>query len=184
MNKNTLVVNFFAGPGTGKSTTMAHCFAELKWKGYDCEMSTEYAKDKVWENSEHILQNQFYVSGKQYHKLRRLNGKVDIVLTDSPLLLGMYYGNKEPKDFQELLLKYFHSFNNLNIFLEREKHYNPNGRLQTEEQAKQIDKELNSIVNRHCLNLARISANRDNVYKIIELIESAVEKQVKIIPTI
>ena len=45
LGKNTLVVNLFGGPGTGKSTTMAHVFAELKWRGYDCEMSNEYAKE-------------------------------------------------------------------------------------------------------------------------------------------
>jgi hypothetical protein len=178
--KNTLVVNFFAGPGTGKSTVMAHCFAELKWKGIDSEMSTEYAKDKVWERSEHILENQFYVSGKQYHKLRRLNGKVDVILTDSPLLLGLYYGNREPQEFRDLLVKHFNAFNNLNIFLERMKKYNPNGRLQTEEQAKEIDKEILKIVNTHCGEIAKIPASRENVSKIVELIES----KIKSFPTI
>ena len=178
--KHTLVVNFFAGPGTGKSTMMAHCFAELKWRGIDCEMSTEYAKDKVWERSEHILQNQFYVSGKQYHKLRRLNGKVEVILTDSPLLLGLYYGNEEPEEFKGLLVKHFNAFNNLNIFLQRKKSYNPNGRLQTEEQAKAIDEELMTIVNTHCEEIAKISAERESVDKIVKLIES----KLKSFPTI
>lgn len=169
--KHTLVVNFFAGPGTGKSTVMAHCFAELKWRGIDCEMSAEYAKDKVWERSEHILANQFYVSGKQYHRLRRLNGKVNVILTDSPLLLGLYYGNEEPQEFKDLLVKHFNSFNNLNIFLERMKEYNPNGRLQTEEQAKEIDKEIMKIVNVYCSEIAKIPASRENIEKIINLIE-------------
>jgi hypothetical protein len=170
--KNTLVVNFFAGPGTGKSTVMAHCFAELKWRGVDCEMSTEFAKDKVWEGSAHILDNQFYVSGKQYHRLKRLKGKVDVILTDSPLLLGMYYGNKEPKEFGALLLQHFNTFNNLNIFLERKKGYNPNGRLQTELQAIEIDKEVMKIVNTNCDEVAKITADRENIQKIVELIES------------
>ena len=39
--KNTLIVNLFGGPGTGKSTLMARIFSELKVQGYDCEMVTE-----------------------------------------------------------------------------------------------------------------------------------------------
>ena len=33
--KETLVVNLFGGPGTGKSTMMAGIFAKLKSLGYD-----------------------------------------------------------------------------------------------------------------------------------------------------
>jgi len=174
--KKTLVVNFFGGPGTGKSTVMAHCFAELKWLGIDCEMATECAKDKVWEGLGHILKdNQFYISGKQFYKINRLNGKVDVILTDSPLLLGLYYGRKEPKEFHDLLVKLFNKFNNLNIFLEREKDFNSNGRLQNEEQAKEIDKELHKIVNVHCGEIAKIPAIRENVERIIEIIEYKLE---------
>lgn len=170
MNKKTLVVNLFAGPGTGKSTMMANIFAKLKWNGIDCEMAPEFAKDKVWEGSSHILNNQFYVSGKQYHRLQRLNGKVDVVITDSPLLLGLYYGNQEPQAFRDLLVHYFNTFDNLNIFLERIKLYNPNGRLQTEEQAREIDKEIMKIVNTHCGEIAKIRAVEENIQPIFELI--------------
>ena len=46
-----IVINLFAGPGVGKSTTAARVFAELKLKGVNCEMALEFAKDKVWEES-------------------------------------------------------------------------------------------------------------------------------------
>jgi len=173
----TLVVNFFAGPGTGKSTTMAHCFAELKWKGYDCEMATEYAKDKVWEGSEHVLNNQFYVSGKQYHRLKRLEGKVQIILTDSPLLLATYYGRKEPQEFRDLLIKYHETFENLNVFLRRQKDYNPNGRLQTLEEAKAIDDEFYNMVGSQRGDLLEIEATKDNVNTIVEVIEKKYKEE-------
>lgn len=167
----TLVVNFFAGPGTGKSTTMAHCFAELKWKGYDCEMAPEFAKDKVWEGSEHVLKNQFYISGKQYHRMMRLQGKVQIILTDSPLLLATYYGRKEPDEFTGLLKKYHRAFENFNVFLKREKRYNPNGRLQTYEEAKEIDQEFYNLLTEEREQFLEIEATRDNIGKIVEKIE-------------
>jgi len=168
----TLVVNFFAGPGVGKSSIMANCFAKLKWQGYNCEMAPEYAKEKVWENSLSVLTDQFYVSAKQYHIIKRLEGKVEIILTDSPLLLGLIYGNKEPKEFKDMLVTYFNTFNNLNIFLYRQKKYNPLGRLQTEEKAKIIDEKIKEIVNIYCKPNVKIEALESNVDKIVEKIEN------------
>jgi len=181
MSKDTLVVNFFAGPGTGKSTTMAHCFAELKWKNIDCEMCTEYAKDKVWEGSEHVLENQFYVSGKQYHKLKRLEGKVEVILTDSPILLGLIYGNREPQPFKDLLIEYHKTFNNLNVFLKRVKPFHQNGRLQDEESAKAIDEELYNFVGSQKGDFLEIPATRENIDSIVSIIENKL-KQLKDLP--
>jgi adenylate kinase family enzyme len=45
----TLFVNLFGSPGTGKSTMAASIFAELKWRGVDCEIVTEYAKELTWK---------------------------------------------------------------------------------------------------------------------------------------
>lgn len=169
MNKNTLVVNLFAGPGSGKSTIMAHVFAELKWKGIDCEMATEYAKDKVWEGSEHILDNQYYVSGKQYHKLKRLIGKVDVIITDSPILFGLIYGNEEPEEFHGLLVKYHNKFNNFNVFLKRTKEYNPNGRVQKNiEEAIEKDKEVRKMLLTKEIDYITVPASRDKIDWIVD----------------
>ena len=45
---NTLVVNLYGAPGSGKSTGAAYIFAKLKMLGVNCELITEFAKDKVW----------------------------------------------------------------------------------------------------------------------------------------
>ena len=173
MNKNTLVVNLFAGPGTGKSTSMAHIFAELKWHGIDCEMITEYAKDKVWEGSEHVLENQYYVSGKQYFKLKRIQGKVDVVITDSPILVGLIYGVKEPEEFGDLIHKYHHQFNNLNIFLNRTKPYNPNGRVQKNVlEAIEKDIEIKNMLNDRYVKFIEMDASRENIPMMVDLIEN------------
>jgi nicotinamide riboside kinase len=174
--KNTLIVNLYGGPGSGKSTMMASLFAKLKWNKIDCEMATEYAKDKVWENSIHILDDQLYVTAKQYHRLFRLNGKVDVILTDSPILLGTIYNETiKIQEFDILVYKLNEQFNNLNIFLERKKVFNPNGRLQTEEEAKTKDNEILNMLNKFNINTEYIvSENKsiDLIYnKILELIK-------------
>jgi hypothetical protein len=137
-----IVVNLFAGPGSGKSTTCAGVFARLKLAGVNCEMALEYAKDKVWEESNKVLDDQIYVFGKQLHRIFRLKDKVDVVITDSPILLSIIYDKTGNKYFSDLVLNQFNNFDNRNYFIERTTVYNPKGRLQTEDEAKEIDKVL------------------------------------------
>lgn len=149
----TLVVNLFGGPGTGKSTNMAGLFHLLKLNDIDSEIVPEYAKDKVWEESYRVLSNQIYVFGKQYHRLFRVLDKVDVVVTDSPILLSAYYDTHyEPETafttFPALILEAHDRMNTLNVFLIRKKKYNPNGRYQTEEQAIDIDHDVKALLDR------------------------------------
>ena len=80
----TLVVNLFGTPGVGKSTGAAYIFSELKMRGINAELVTEFAKDKVWENNDEVFKNQAYIFGKQSYKMSRCRDKVDVIITDSP----------------------------------------------------------------------------------------------------
>lgn len=149
MHTETLVVNLFGGPGTGKSTTAAGVFHKLKLAHVNCEMALEYAKDRVWEGSGHVLDNQLYVFGKQYHRIWRLLGKVDIVVTDSPLLNSILYYQDENPHFPDMVAFEHKRLNNFNVFLQRVKPYNPAGRLQTEDKAKELDDRIRGILEAH-----------------------------------
>lgn len=92
--KNTLVVNLIAAPSSGKSTLMADIFAKLKWMNIDCELVTEFAKDLVWEERTETFKDELYIFAKQNHRLFRVNGKVDVIITDRPLILTILYNNK------------------------------------------------------------------------------------------
>ena len=111
--KKTLVINLIGGPGSGKTTTASGIFYALKKMGVNCEMALEFAKDKVWEESYKILDDQFYVFGKQYHKLFRLNGKVDVIITDSPLVISLLYNKTPSKYFNDFVLEQYNTFYNL-----------------------------------------------------------------------
>ena len=149
-SKKTTVVNLFAGPGAGKSTFCAGVFASLKWLGVNCEMALEYAKDMVWQQSFDVLNNQLYVFGKQQNRLFRLNGKVDVIITDSPLINSLIYDAQKREQtraaFVELVLAEHWSYDNLNFFIERRKRYNPIGRLQTKTEAEQLDARIRKVL--------------------------------------
>lgn len=145
--KKTLVVNFFGSPGSGKSTSAAYLFSKLKMDGVDVELVTEYAKDKCFEEHKFMFsqpENQFYIGAKQFFKVNRVYGKVDVVITDSPVLLSCFYNNTEllGNEYNLVIRRLFNKFNNINFFVNRVKPYNPNGRLQTEEESILIAKKM------------------------------------------
>lgn len=160
-----IVINFIAGPGVGKSTLTASIFARLKKLGIDCELVTEYAKDKVWEESFKTLNNQIYVFGKQYHRLCRVSGKVECIVTDAPLIHNILY-NKDSEKLNDLVIESINKFNNLNLFVERVVEYNENGRIHTLEQAKECDKQILDILNKH--NIEYITVNPYDEDNIVE----------------
>ncbi len=169
--KPTLYGNLFGGPGTGKSTVMAAVFAELKWRGIDCEMVTEYAKDKVWEGSPHVLECPAYIFGKQRFRLFRMEGKVKIVITDSPILLAPVYDKSNSKAFLTYVLEQMNQHRNFNIFLNRMKGYNPNGRTQTFDAAKELDQKIKALLESTQTPYEVFSGTRESVALIADRLE-------------
>jgi hypothetical protein len=73
------VVNLFAAPGSGKSTTASGLF--LKNRGVNAELTGEYAKDLTWAKRQHTLQDQIYVFGKQHHRVWRLTHDCEVIIS-------------------------------------------------------------------------------------------------------
>ena len=167
--KNTLVVNLFGGPGCGKSTLMAAIFHQLKLNGYDCEMVTEFMKDLIWEKRTETFKDELYIFAKQNHRLFRVNGKVNIIVTDRPLLLTSVY-NQDDKELCDLCLKTFKQYNNLNFLLKRQTTYQENGRLQSEEDAIRIDKITQDLLKSNRIN--HYIVNNNDLVDIIKIIKS------------
>jgi nicotinamide riboside kinase len=140
----TIVVNLFGVPSSGKSTGASYVFAQLKLIGINAELITEFAKDKVWEHNEEVFANQAYIFGKQSFKQSRVKNKVDVMITDSPLLLSRFYNSDEVlgESFNKTVLNVFNSYNNMNFLLLRNKPYNPIGRQQTENESDALKQPL------------------------------------------
>ena len=143
-----IVVNLCGAPGSGKSTGAAYVFSRLKMLGINAELVTEFAKDKVWEESHAVFENQLYMLAKQYFRITRCENKGDVIVTDSPILLSLIYNKDRDrlgKDFDNLVIHLFNHYNNMNYFLHRVKPYNPKGRFQTEEESDELSKTIKKV---------------------------------------
>lgn len=163
---NPYIVNILGGPGAGKSSMTASVFSFLKWNDINCEMALEYAKEVVWAKAENLLRNQLYVFGQQHNRIYHLLDKVDVIITDSPLLLSIIYDKTKNSHLRELVLSEFCKFNNINYLLNRKKKFNPNGRLQNEEEAKDLDSQLRILLKGYAIPFKEIDGVPENAQTI------------------
>ena len=169
--KRTIVVNLFAGPGAGKSTCAASIFSKLKWKGIDCELVPEFAKELVWECRDETFKDQIYLFGKQHHRMQRVIGKVDVVVTDSPFLLAVYYDQGKSVGLKELGLSQHNKLLNLNLYVARKKDYSPNGRIHTEEEAHKIDDQVSQFLLENGIDYWNIEGTDEGAEYATELVD-------------
>jgi hypothetical protein len=114
-----LVVNFFGGPASGKTTAAARLFVALKLRNADAEMHDEQARQCIQQGQISALEVQPYLFGLQLYKLRTSVKTTDIVIMDSPLLLNPIYDRAESPALRALVLEEHHKFWNLNVAVER-----------------------------------------------------------------
>lgn len=150
----------------------AAVFAELKWRGIDCELAAEYAKDLVWEKRHKTFENQVYIFGKQHHRIFRLLGQVQVVITDSPLLLTPLYDSESRFSLKQLVLEEYEKCENLNILIQRKKDYNPNGRLHTKSQARTIDDKIERFLLENHIEYFLVDGNKQGVILVADKIVS------------
>jgi nicotinamide riboside kinase len=143
---HTTVINLYGGPGTGKSTLSAELFHKMKRQGLEVELVREYVKDWAWDGRQIKKFDQIYLLAKQARRESVLYGKVQYIITDSPITLAGFYAEhyldqkfvtSAAKAFLELARG--NEVDHRHYFLKRFKKYNPKGRYETEEQALDVD---------------------------------------------
>jgi glycerophosphoryl diester phosphodiesterase len=144
MMKQSLVVNFFCGPGGAKSKLASGLIYRLKDMGINCDLITEYAKDLSWEGNIQGLSYQPHVFGNQSYWQEQRRGKCDVIVTDSPLLLSLIYNDeKTTVIFKTFVLETFLSWKNINFYIERgDAEFEEAGRVHGKEQSKELDKKI------------------------------------------
>ena len=149
--KKNIVINLFGAPGSGKSTAMAYIFAKLKMCGINCEMAPEFAKELYFEQNMTAFGNQVYILGNQYYRISRLLDKVDVIITDSPVFVSIYYNglNCAKEEFNNFVSTASKGFKNVNYYLKRVVEYDLNGRYQTKEEVDKVGDTLLSLLNKY-----------------------------------
>lgn len=136
------LINIYGAPGSGKSTTAAGLFYEMKKKHYKVELAYEWIKLKVYEGTPYPFIDQIYTFGKQNKQINQLKNAVDYIITDSPLLLSLYYGKNETEEFKALVRKSYFNYDNYDFIVERNHPYSEYGRNQNEQESDDIQKEI------------------------------------------
>lgn len=174
MNKKLIVINLFAGPGAGKSTIRAGVFAKLKRLGFKVEEVTEYAKDKTWEDNISALSDPLYMLANQNRRLYRLNSKVDMVISDSPLLLSINYTPLEylPQTFQNLVWELWDTYENINFFIRRTKAYQKFGRSQDEHEAIEIDDRIRTMLEEKGISYVEVKGDESGEATMVSVLSS------------
>jgi len=152
-SRKTLVINFFAGAAAGKTTCAWETAAELKKLNIVAEYVPEYAKELVWDGKIDLLdgsyKNQTAMFKEQKRRLDRLVGKVDVIVTDSPLLLQVAYIKENAKDFESMAVVAHGEYNNFNLFINRGKVYEQEGRIHSLSESQKVDKSIKNILERN-----------------------------------
>jgi RecA/RadA recombinase len=140
----SLRINFYGGPGVGKSTLAAHLFAWLKQEGFDTELAQEWIKTWVYQNRRMASFDYVYTFANQLHtEDRLLQAGINIVVTDSPLYLQVIYALHQKMEAANELWKIARRFEaaypSVNFVVARQTAYKPLGRYETAQQAAAMD---------------------------------------------
>ena len=166
----TICVNLFAGAGAGKSTCATGVFTLLKHHNINAEYVSEYAKDLVWEERLHIQRNDLDIFTEQAKRQFRLNGKVDVMITDSPILLSSVYQETLDELFHAMVMREFKKYNNLNFYIKRIKPYLKIGRQESFNGAKIIDNKVQSFLKREQIQYEERLGNNETVNHVTGLV--------------
>lgn len=173
-----IVINMLSGPGSGKSTLAAELFVKMKKLGYKVEYLQEYPKQLVWQKKFERLNNQYYVSQKYYESIAAMIDHVDYIILDSSLINGVWYNRNNKNNVsniektEEMILKRYNLCKNINFFIHRGNYiYETGGRIESEEVAKVIDKEIIDILKNKQIRYHDVFIDDDNVVQnMIEII--------------
>lgn len=167
----SIVVNFFGGPGVGKSTISADLFCQLKKMDINTELVQEYVKELIWDDRTNIFNDQLYVTAKQNRRISRLKHKVDVIVTDSPIPLGGIYAEYAKNPLSHILTPLtntiFNEYDNLNVFLTRRFAHISHGRIHDESQGIEIDNLILNWLTQNNHPYITVDS-RDNLPQVIE----------------
>lgn len=177
-----IVVNCIAGAGVGKTTVALLLAGLLKQSGVDCEYVDEWHKMSVWLNHGNVLEHPEMMLANQHQKLWALDGKVQVVVSDCPLLLFAPYAREYVKgyphrEFEQMSLSLHNKYTNFNVWVNRNPAiFKQEGRVQTLEQSIFMDNKIRNFVETHDTIHTSVDNDFDSVDRLNVYIQNTILK--------
>lgn len=149
------VINLFAGPCTGKSTTAFELIYRMKKLGLKVELIPDLPRDEVFSQSWERLNDHLLQLTKLQHQLNMLKtANIDYVIMESPILMRLAYAKDESTIIKDLIVGLHKEQDSLNVNILRNKNfkYDETGRDQNESEALERTKITDDLVRTHIPN--------------------------------
>ena len=167
-----IIIDLVGQPCSGKSTLITDLFSSLKREQYNVDCAPEAAKEYVYENNFFMLDNQLFLFTEQLKRIRRLENKVDIIISDTSLLLSLIYSKEKNPHFDDMVLWEYNNLKHLTYYTETIFPYKREGRYQDEEGAKNIDLKVKDMLNQYDIKHKIISAKEGGLEIILQDIKN------------
>jgi hypothetical protein len=167
----TTIVNLIGASNSRKTTTAAELFAKLKRMNKKVEFTQEFVKKFTWlfPGAAPDELDQSYVFGRELRQQKILLGKVDFIISDSPLILSAFYhelrsGETYMYDYVSNVVKSIETKYNvkmINFFLGKTEDHEAYGRWESKEEAFAIQDKLKEWLSSHAINCIDLPLNPD-----------------------
>jgi len=166
-----MLVNLTGEPGAGKSTMAAGLFHQLKTRQWNVELVTEYTKELILTGDQWSLADELLVFSEKYRRIKR-HESVDIVITDSPLINSVVYGDTQ---FGPTAGAFYRSvagsFDNIYFAIRRVVPYIPLGRMPDEGAAARAGQTIIDIVERSGAPLWIVEGHDGAIGELVDVVE-------------
>ncbi len=169
-------INLYGGPGSGKSTTAAWLYSQLKVQAPALEVQLVHEWVKRWATERRPIAgfDQLYIFAKQLmQEESMLRNGVDVLVTDAPLRLMVAYAKRNKCLWVhqlEVLATHFEiEYPSFNIVLDRAGiPYQESARYETKQQAQEFDLLVyDTVASYSSPFLLSCADNRENILRAV-----------------
>lgn len=174
---STRVINFVGGPSAGKSTIAPGVFSHMKHLRMNVEFVPEFPKELAWQgNAKEAMDDQLWILGEQNNRQYRLLDKVDWIVTDTSIFLGIIYCQRSnikyldpmwTKELEAMTWRTFCQYDNEMFFVNRgDRKFINDGRVHDETESRNIDQVIKLTMEKYGVPYTEVSTIEEVIQKL------------------